>query len=198
MLLYLHGFNSAPTSTKAVQVAQYLAQHHPNEPYAIPQLATTPELALGQIMPIAESALAAGEPLRLIGSSMGGFLSTYLLETLKPNYPDVDIRAVLVNPAVNPWEFIDDMVGEHQNPYTQEVFQVEHQHAVQLQQIDTPIVRYPKNYRVLLQSGDEVLDYRLAVAKYQLSQLDIQAGGDHSYQNFNAQLPKAFAFLGLN
>ncbi|WP_298441446.1 YqiA/YcfP family alpha/beta fold hydrolase [uncultured Ferrimonas sp.] len=197
MLLYLHGFNSAPSSTKAQQVAAYLRQHFPNEPYAIPQLVTSPELAVAQIMTIAESAVLAGEPLRLMGSSMGGFLATYLLETLSRRYPRAEIRAVLINPAVNPWALMDDLLGEHTNPYTGEVFQVEAQHAEQLQRYNTPRLHCPQGYRVLLQSGDEVLDYRLAVAKYACSQLHIEPGGDHSYQHFSTQLPAAFAFLGM-
>ncbi|QIZ77772.1 YqiA/YcfP family alpha/beta fold hydrolase [Ferrimonas lipolytica] len=197
MFLYLHGFNSAPSSLKAQQAKDYLAEHYPNEPYAFPQLATTPDEVKAQIVPLASAALEAGEPLRLMGSSMGGFFCTYLLENLTTKYPQTEITAVLINPAVNPWALMDDILGEHTNPYTNEVFQVEHQHAEQLELMNTANIRHHGAYRVLLQSGDEVLDYRLAVAKYGQSQLHIEPGGDHSYQNFAAQLPQAFAFLGL-
>ncbi len=37
---------------------------------------------------------------------------------------------------------------------------------------------------VLLQSGDEVLDYRLAEQKYADTELIIDQGGDHSFEGF--------------
>jgi predicted esterase YcpF (UPF0227 family) len=47
----------------------------------------------------------------------------------------------------------------------------------------------------MLQTGDETLDYREAVAKYAGSRLKIHKGGDHSYQGFDVELPELFAFL---
>jgi predicted esterase YcpF (UPF0227 family) len=41
---------------------------------------------------------------------------------------------------------------------------------------------------VLLQTGDEVLDYRHALDFYQQCQTDVQEGGDHSYQNLQSRL----------
>ncbi|MBY5923420.1 YqiA/YcfP family alpha/beta fold hydrolase [Ferrimonas balearica] len=197
MLLYLHGFNSAPSSTKATQVAQYVATHHPQEPLAMPRLATAPSAVREQLLPLAQTALKAGEPLRLMGSSLGGYLASYLLETLVAETGQDQLKAVLINPAVRPYELLADYIGEQENPYTGERYRVEPEHMGQLQAMDTPVLLQPERYMVLLQTGDEVLDYRQAEAKYRLGQLRVERGGDHSFQGFEQRLPEAFAFLGL-
>ena len=46
-----------------------------------------------------------------IGSSMGGYFSSYLLERYGG-------KAVLINPAVQPYNLLADYLGEHVNPYT--------------------------------------------------------------------------------
>ncbi len=197
MLLYLHGFNSAPSSTKAQQVAAYWEQHFA-EPVAIPTLAVDPRSAFDTAFALAQETLERGQPLRLIGSSMGGFLATHLLETLQPKYPQAVIQAVLINPAVTPWLLIPQWVGEHLNPYTGESFTVLPQFAEVLQQWAHPSPRYPGHYWVLVQSGDEVLDYREAVVQYQCCRLQVTAGGDHSYPDFAQQLPAISHFFGLS
>ncbi|SHH95100.1 YqiA/YcfP family alpha/beta fold hydrolase [Ferrimonas marina] len=197
MLLYLHGFNSAPSSHKAQATARYLAEHHQDEPLAIPQLATAPQAAIDGVLPQAEAVVAAGEPLRLMGSSLGGYLATYLVETLSERYPAADIKAVLINPAVTPFELLSDYIGEQVNPYSGETYRVEPEHMTELKALDRPLIRRPEAYQVLLQSGDEVLDYREAVAKYQCCQMVVEPGGDHSFVDYERHLPQIMTFIGL-
>ena len=52
-------------------------------------------------------------------------------------------------------------------------------------------------YQVMVQTGDEVLDYQLAVDKFPNSQLIVQEGGDHSFIDFADMLPKITEFLAL-
>jgi hypothetical protein len=54
------------------------------------------------------------------------------------------------------------------------------------------------NYRVMLQMGDEVLDYQQAVEKYEHCQIVLEQGGDHSFINYDQHLPKIMNFLTLN
>jgi uncharacterized protein len=56
----------------------------------------------------------------------------------------------------------------------------------------------PVRYRVWLQTGDETLDYRDAERYYRACALRIQAGGDHGFQGFAADLPMLFAFAGID
>ena len=50
---------------------------------------------------------------------------------------------------------------------------------------------------MLLQTGDEVLDYRLAESRYSGCRMTIEQGGDHSFQHFERPLPAIIEFLGL-
>ena len=52
-----------------------------------------------------------------------------------------------------------------------------------------------KYYLVMVQSGDEVLDYRQATEKYQACKVLLQQGGDHSFVNYEKMLPEIATFL---
>ena len=49
----------------------------------------------------------------------------------------------------------------------------------------------------MVQTADEVLNYRQAVEKYQYCQLVVQEGGDHSFINFDKTLPVIAKFFNL-
>ena len=48
---------------------------------------------------------------------------------------------------------------------------------------------------VLLQQGDEVLDYRDAAAYYRDKDLVVSAGGNHRFDNLDDHLPRIDAWL---
>src|SRR5690606_21817342 len=89
-VVYLHGFNSSPASTKARQVAAYCAARGWH--CAAPQLSHDPRLAVGWLEQLLEQ---EGLPRLLIGSSLGGFYAAWLAERY-------DLKAALINPAVSP------------------------------------------------------------------------------------------------
>lgn len=191
MLLYIHGFNSSPLSDKARQTATYMAQHFPHLTIDIPQLPSTPLAAFDLLINKVEVALAAGEPLYFMGSSLGGYMASYLAERFGG-------KAVLVNPAVKPYELFDDYLGEQTNPYTGEKYQILAEHQQQLLSFDTPVIFNPDRFFVLLQSGDEVLDYQQALNKYHCCQMRVEAGGNHSFIGFGDHLADVCRFLGLS
>jgi predicted esterase YcpF (UPF0227 family) len=55
----------------------------------------------------------------------------------------------------------------------------------------------PARYLLIVETGDEVLDYRQAVARYRGAQQVVVPGGDHSLQSFEQHLPRILAFAGL-
>lgn len=185
-VIYLHGFLSSPQSVKAQQTEKYVAVHHPDLDFDVPELSNYPLEAAAQIESLVH--MHAGKKLRFIGSSMGGFLSTHFVEKLGG-------KAVLINPAVKPFELLEDYLGPHTNPYTQQNFELSEQHIDDLISLNTHEIAQPKCYRVYLQTGDETLDYRLAQGKYQGGQLVIEKGGDHSFQGFEQHLSDIFSFL---
>ena len=104
-------------------------------------------------------------------------------------------KAVLVNPAVRPFDLLVDFLGAHINPHTQQPFLLKNQHIDELRYLDTPTLNPKSDYWVLLQTADETLDYRQAETKYQDYKLSIEQGGDHSFQDFQRFLPDIFRFL---
>lgn len=192
-ILYIHGFNSSPLSVKAEQTRQFLVEHFPTVGFYCPQLATTPDGAIEQLEQIIDQHPKGTEWL-LIGSSLGGYFASYLTEKYQ-------CLAVLVNPAIKPYELLSDYMGEQVNPYTQEVYQVTPEHMQQLQLIEqnkpTESCQIKNNYLVMVQTADEVLNYQQAVEKYQYCQLEVQEGGDHSFINFDKMLPAIAKFFNL-
>ncbi len=189
VLIYIHGFLSSPQSVKAQQTLDFLTVHYPDLVVEIPEVPNYPDLAIAALESLVNK--YQGHPLRFIGSSMGGFLSTYLVEKYGG-------RAVLINPAVKPYELLVDYLGEHVNPYTNKTFTLDESHIAQLLALDTPVVTSPSRYWALLQTDDETLDYRQAEAKYANSKLTVEQGGDHSFQGFERYLPQICTFLFEN
>ncbi len=198
-ILYIHGFNSSPLSLKAEQTRKYLAQNFPNVKFFCPQLASTPAKAIFQLEQLIEkhSVKTAGSATQwyLIGSSLGGYFSCYLASKY-------NCATVLVNPAIRPYELLHDYIGEQVNPYTEEVYQVTEDHIQQLKALEQkpPTIdgKEKNNYLVMVQTGDEVLNYQQAVEKYQYCRLIVQEGGDHSFINFDHCLPTISDYFQLD
>jgi predicted esterase YcpF (UPF0227 family) len=193
-VLYIHGFNSSPLSLKAEQTRKYLVKHYPDVKFFCPQLATTPAQAITQLEQLIEKH-CENIQWYLIGSSLGGYFSGYLAEKYKS-------LAVLVNPAIKPYELMHDYMGKQVNPYTEEVYQVTEDHIQQLKALEqtAPAIdsKEKNNYLVMVQTGDEVLNYQQAVEKYQHCRLIVQEGGDHSFIGFDKCLATIFDFLKLD
>jgi predicted esterase YcpF (UPF0227 family) len=190
-ILYIHGFNSSPLSIKAEQTRQYFFEHFPEINFVCPQLVTSPREAILQLENIIES--TDNDTWLLIGSSLGGYFSSYLANKYR-------IPAVLINPAITPFDLLEDYIGEQINPYTNIVYQVTKQHMLDLKDIEQKAPNFDdeqkNNYLVMVQTGDEVLDYQQAVEKYQHCRLIVEQGGDHSFIGFDEKLPIIADFFG--
>ncbi|GBL05172.1 YqiA/YcfP family alpha/beta fold hydrolase [Glaciecola sp. KUL10] len=185
-LIYLHGFLSSPASVKAQQTQAYFKEHMPQLEMHFPTLPGYPDKAVSTVELIIKN--IGHQDLRFIGSSMGGFLSSYFVEKYGG-------KAVIVNPAVRPFELLDDYQGEHVNPNTGETFEVNQTTIEYLRSLDTPVIKTPESYMVLLQTEDETLDYKQAEEKYQGAQLVIEQGGDHSFVDYDKHLATIKDFL---
>lgn len=187
MILYLHGFNSSPQSHKAQVMARYLAARGLQAHYAC---AALPPLAADAIAAI-ESLMArhAGEPICLVGSSLGGYYATWLAEKH-------GARAVLLNPAIDPHVGLRAYLGEQKNLHTGEPYQLTEAHLRDWQGLWVPRIT-PQRYLLIVETGDEVLDYRRAVARYAGAEQIVVQGGDHSLRSFERHLPLILEFAGL-
>jgi predicted esterase YcpF (UPF0227 family) len=177
---------------KAMDTKKYFAQHFPQIHFHCPQLAASPQAVITQLELLIES-----ERKRVInkitwlvmGSSLGGYFATYLSEKHQ-------MKAVLINPAIKPFELLCDYMGEQTNPYTGETYQVEPHYIQCLKSLEQKIIS-KNNYLVMVQMGDEVLDYQQAVEKYRDCQLIVQSGGDHSFVDYQQMLPQVTIFFNI-
>lgn len=186
LVLYLHGFASSSRSEKALLTADYFQKQLPQHQLLLPDLPYTPTEAVVAI----EQTLAGRRPDAVIGSSLGGFLATRLALHFQ-------CQAALINPAVKPHLLLAKHLGCYQHPVLQQQYLVTAAHLPVLAALAPPQPLAAPHIKVFLQSGDEVLDYRDAVNFYQYCQLDVQEGGDHSYQGYANRLPDIVKFCQL-
>lgn len=184
-LLYLHGFRSSPRSWKARLVGEALDARGLADRFHCPALSHDPVQAIAQ----AEAVLARHGPCTLVGSSLGGYYATWLAERH-------GLRAVLINPAVVAPRALADYIGPQSNLYTGEIFEFTQAHVDALQALSVATLD-PARYWLLVETGDEVLDYRRAVERYAGARLTVLPGGDHGFTRFPEYLPQILEFAGL-
>ncbi|MFM9970572.1 MAG: YqiA/YcfP family alpha/beta fold hydrolase [Burkholderiales bacterium] len=187
MLIYLHGFNSSAQSTKARLLGGYLAKRGLAHLYKAPNLPHWPSEAIA----VAEQAMAGhhNQSICFVGSSLGGFYATHLAEKH-------GAKAVLINPAVNPHRLLRSLLGPQTNLYSGETYQLTEEHLNQWAKLGPSNIN-PLRYLLLLETGDEVLDYRDALEKYAGARQVVVEGGDHSLQSFPEQIASILAFAGI-
>lgn len=186
-LVYAHGFISSPQSAKALQLQQWMEAHFPDIPLRIPVLPPFPL----QAMAVLESELEnLPQPVGLIGSSMGGYYSAWLAQ--RHGGP-----AVLVNPLVRPRGHESRYVGDHHNPATGECFRIEPHHTEELLGFAVNRFTHPGRVLLLLQTGDETLDYRMATRAWPDCPRVVIPGGHHAFENFDHWLPFVLRFFGF-
>jgi hypothetical protein len=186
-IVYLHGFVSSPQSRKAVTLGDYVRNCVSGIEYRVPELHHRPARAFAAI--VAECARHDTAGLTLVGSSLGGFYATAAAERL-------GCRAALLNPAVHPYRHFERYLGPQRNLYTGEAFELTRDHIAELEALDVPSITRPERYWLFVETGDEVLDYRDAVAYYEGALHTVVRGGDHSLVSFPEHVPDLVDWAG--
>ncbi len=187
MLVYLHGFNSSSASTKATQLRDYFARLGKPDELVCPDLPHRPAQVITLLSELIEHRLQTHETVKLVGSSLGGFYATWLAERF-------GLRAVLLNPSVHAQLGLAAALGEHKNYSSGEIFQFTPQHLAELADLDLAVLRHPENLMLMVETGDEVLDYKAAVAYYASGRQMVVPGGDHGFRSFVQHIPTIMAF----
>lgn len=185
LILYLHGFTSGPQSHKAVALRERMAARGLGERFVCPQLPASPAAAIALAAQLVERHAVTA----VVGSSLGGYYATHLAETF-------GLRAVLVNPAVVAHVSLEKYLGPQRWLYTGEAFEFTRAHIEELRIIHHPALAEPARYWLLVEEGDETLDFRHAVARYAGARQTVLPGGDHSFTRWNDYLNEIIAFAG--
>jgi len=174
MILFIHGFASCGLGMKSQALLDYFG----TDQVLLPDLPHDPAQAIALL----EQLLQQHPVDLLVGSSLGGYYATWLnRQQSRPT--------VLVNPAVAPYALLDDYLGEHRGCKGQP-FVLTPAHLATLRSFHRPRLNNDEHYLVLLQSGDEILDYRQAAAYYADFEVVVEQGGDHRFQQFEKYLPR--------
>jgi uncharacterized protein len=187
MLLYIHGLNSSSRSAKAGLLRGRMAALGRERDFVCPDLPDRPRRALDGLEALI---IGAGGPVALVGSSLGGFYATWLAEKH-------GLSAVLVNPAVRPHEGLRQYLGPQQNLHTGERYELMQAHLDELREIEVATVSHPERYLLMVETGDEVLDYRKAVERYRGCRQMVIEGGDHGFSDFDQYLDAVLEFCGV-
>jgi predicted esterase YcpF (UPF0227 family) len=184
LIVYLHGFNSSSQSHKARVMERHMAERGLAADFACPDLPPEADDALRIIRHLVKGKARVC----YVGSSLGGFYATHLVE-------HDGGRAVLINPAIDPHIGLRSYLGPQKNLFTGAPYHLTEAHLQQWSGLWVPKIT-PERYLLLVETGDEVLDYRRAVERYAGAEQVVVTGGDHSLQSFPGQLPRILAFAG--
>ena len=180
MIIYIHGFASCGQGDKA----NLLKQHFSDRLVLSPDLPVEPRVALQQLQALIDQ---HGVSL-LVGSSLGGYYADVL--NTRQNIP-----SVLINPATRPFEALSQAVGQQTNWCTGKPFEWKVDYLQQLKKMYRPTLRKDERYLVLLQSDDDLLDYRLARDRYADYEVVVGQGGGHRLENLLDYLPMIDRFI---
>ena len=180
MILYLHGFASSSGSAKVKSL-----QAFPDVTIVSFDLDVGPFKAIKQISSFIEEHIE--KDIMLMGSSLGGYYALHISAIF-------DLPAVLINPSMEPFKtlarFVDSRV---QNYSKDESFIYKQQYVDELK---TLVIDQANQKKILLmlQTGDENLDYKTALHALPQAQHLVQEGGNHSFEHFdrNFSLIKTF------
>ncbi|MGD8575848.1 MAG: YqiA/YcfP family alpha/beta fold hydrolase [Thiohalophilus sp.] len=180
MIIYLHGFNSSGASAKG----QFLREHLDDITVLTPSYYYNPTRTVAMLRELIEQSLRLDNNLLLAGSSLGGFYTQYLAR-------EYSLKNVLINPALLPLDTLENYLGENVNYYTGERYILNREHLAALEALDVPQpCESALPTLLLLDKGDEVLDYRVALGRYHdCAKICLFEDGDHAFQHMPDSLP---------
>jgi hypothetical protein len=135
-----------------------------------------------------ESLRAARPVGAMVGSSLGAYYALWLNRS-------APVPTVLVNPALEPWKDLARAVGGHRRWCDGEPFEFHARYLAQLEAMRRKGFAPQERYLVLLQTGDEILDWRIAATALAPFDVVVEHGGSHRMEDFPEYLPRIATFL---
>ncbi|MDD2370146.1 MAG: esterase, partial [Sulfuricurvum sp.] len=149
---------------------------------------TIPDLAIRTLEELIES-FQPVEKVCLAGSSLGGYYAMFLSQ--KYNLP-----CVLINPAIHPYITLERSLGFPSNFYDQSTYEWNRAHLDMLKRLE---LNEPSKNKclLLLQTGDELLDYTEAVSKLPDAETIVEEGGNHGFEGIERHFGNIIEFFGM-
>ena len=186
-ILYFHGFASSSDSDKARIIKSYISKVSKKINMITPDLSNNFKEANNQINKLIDE---NKKDYVFMGSSLGGYYANFFGSINNS-------KVILINPAIPPLKGFEEYLGENQNYSTGEKFIVTKEDIKFLRSLEIKELNNQKNILVLLESGDEVLNFIETVKYFQGSNIDITFGGNHSYESIETKLEKIVKFLNI-
>jgi predicted esterase YcpF (UPF0227 family) len=188
-VIYGHGFRSSPASAKAQMLARWLTARQMG--FSCPNLDIEPARALQTLHASVDQAWAQGHAVRLVGSSLGGFYVSHLMQ----RHPQrAQLRALVINPAIDPAHDLAPYVGPIQGWHDARPMRFEAAYLEQLHQMTVGITDASR-YALLAATGDELIDWRDMVACYPGALHHVVQGSDHAMSDFAQHWPAMAKWL---
>ena len=191
-LVYLHGFNSSPRTVKGRKLAAAAAVLDEPPRVHVPALHHRPALAMRDVRAWVEANVADRTvltSLTFVGSSLGGFYATWLAE-------HYGARGIVINPSVRPASSLAAHLGPQRNLHTGEAWELTPEHFAELESLSVPSLTRMDRYFLLMRSGDELIDWRDAVARYAGAWQYVLGGGNHGWEDIDDEIPSILRFAG--
>ncbi len=172
MILYIHGFASCGVGNKSTTLRNFFGE----DKVLSPDLPPEPKRAIELLSDLIEK----NNVKLLVGSSLGGYYAIHLAEKY-------DLKAVLINPALRPFESLNALVGKVKRYCDDTEFEWKREYIRQLFELFVPEVKLDR-YLVLLQTRDELLNYQEAVNRFMGAKVIVEYGGNHRFENLDDYL----------
>lgn len=186
-ILYFHGFKSSSGSGKAQELKKFIENKTSQTKIIIPDLADDFKEANKQI----EDLIGENAPnILFMGSSLGGYYALYFAQLYKS-------KSVLINPAIAPLNDFEIHLGKNENYATGNKFTISKDDISYIRSLHHKKILEPKNNLILLESGDEILNYVESSSYFKGSYIDIFYGGNHSYTSIKEKFTKIKDFFDL-
>lgn len=184
-VIYLHGFASSGNSSKSDWLREQFSGTEFE--FTSPDLPNNPSRAITFLDDYLGA--LADQQVCLIGTSLGGFFAACYGG--KHGWP-----AVLINPLADVNDLIGSAMGENVNFATGETFVMDSADADALIGLSEAMRKPQAASLLLLDKGDELLDYRKALARYGAeSQAHLFDGGSHRFDHLPEAMPEILSLL---
>lgn len=172
-------------SFKACRLREYFEQRGSADRFLCPQLPPSPQASMALVRALIADREV--DEVAVVGSSLGGFYATALAES-------TGCRAVLINPAIWPARDLAKYIGEQQAWHSEDRFFFRPDYIAELQALTAERITLPQRYLLLAATGDEVLDWREMIARYEGANQHVIEGSDHGLSDFEQYIDEVVRF----